>query len=183
VKDAYCSFCGTAFPPPLNYPRKCVNASCGADVYANPIPVSVVLAPVEHEGETGLLVVRRGIEPRRGMLALVGGFVEEQETWQAAGAREAREEAGVEIDPAKLQAFWFTSTEPRPNRVLLFSIAAPLRSADLPAFQPGPEASERGLVFGPEGLSEVFAFPLHTHAAERFFEARGARGPHRYTPV
>ena len=53
VKDAYCSFCGTAFPPPLlNYPRKCVNASCGADVYANPIPVSVVLAPVEHEGET-----------------------------------------------------------------------------------------------------------------------------------
>jgi hypothetical protein len=65
----------------------------------------------------------------------------------------------------------------------LFSIAAPLRSADLPAFQPGPEASERGLVFGPEGLSEVFAFPLHTGAAERFFEARGARGPHRYTPV
>lgn len=183
VKDAFCSFCGTAFPAPLSYPRTCVNASCGADVWANPIPVSVVLAPVEHEGSSGLLVVRRGIEPRRGMLALVGGFVEEQETWQAAGAREAMEEAGVEINPATLEAFWFTSTEPRPNRVLLFSIAAPLKSEELAAFKPGPEASERGLVFGPGGLAEVFAFPLHMRAAERFFEARGARGAHRYTPV
>lgn len=187
VKDAFCSYCGTAFPPPLRYPRRCPSASCGVEIWANPIPVAVVLVPVLHTLDgverTGLLVVRRAIEPRRGLLALVGGFVEEQETWQAAGAREIREEAGVTIDPTQLSPFWYTSTEPRPNRVLLFSVAAPLSAAGLPPFPQNAEASERGLVFGPEGLAEVFAFPLHVKAAERYFAAHGQSGPHRFVSV
>jgi len=187
VKDSFCSFCGTAYVPPLRYPRRCPSPDCGVEVWANPIPVAVVLVPVKAEVEgverTGLLVVRRHIEPRRGFLAIVGGFVEEQETWQAAGAREVAEEAGVVIDPAQVTPFWYTSTEPRPNRVLLFSVAAPLSASALPPFPKNAEASERGLVFGPEGLAEVFAFPLHARAAERYFAAHGQTGPHRFMPV
>jgi len=33
----------------------------------------------------GLLFVRRGIEPRKGKLALPGGFINLGETWQEAG--------------------------------------------------------------------------------------------------
>ena len=64
------------------------------------IPVSVVLVPVWQGSRIGLLVIRRAIAPRIGRLALVGGFVEEQESWQATAARETREEAGVLLDPA-----------------------------------------------------------------------------------
>jgi ADP-ribose pyrophosphatase YjhB (NUDIX family) len=181
TRDTYCSFCGTAYQTPLRYPRTC--SGCKIQVWANPIPVSVVLQPVESGGRTGLLVVRRAIEPRLGLLALVGGFLEEHETWAEGGAREIREETGVLVDAAKLTPFWFTSTAPRPNRVLLFSTAAPLDVGGLGAFAANAETSERGLVFGPGKLDEVFAFPLHAEAARRFFAERNIAGDHAYAPV
>lgn len=178
ARDTYCSFCGTKYPEPLRYPRKC--PGCGVQVWANPIPVSVVLVPIVKDGRTGLLVVRRGIEPRRGHLALVGGFVEEQESWAEGGARELREEAGVPVDAATLRPFWFTSTEPRPNRVLLFSVAPPIEASALPPPPPNEETEERGVVFGPGGLEEVFAFPLHVEAARRYFAERGVTAAHDF---
>lgn len=150
--------------------------------WANPVPVSVVLLPVEHEGRIGLLVVRRGIEPRSGYLAIVGGFVDTDEEWQAAGAREVREETGVQIAPS-LTPFWFTSTQPRPNRVLLFGVAAQISSRDLGVFEPTNETTERGLVFGPDGLDDIFAFGLHVDAARRWFDAHGITGPHSYVAL
>lgn len=183
MRDAFCSFCGTAFDAEAKkaYPRAC--GGCKTTTWANPIPVSVVLVPIEHHGATGLLVVRRGIEPGRGKLAIVGGFLEEHETWQQGGAREVREETGVVIDEATLAPFYFASTSPRPNRVLLFSLAATLASDAIDAFTPNAETLERGVVFGPGGLAEIFAFPLHVAAATRFFEARSASGDHRFTPL
>lgn len=178
VRDTFCSFCGTAHQAPLQYPRTCTG--CKTQIWANPIPVSVVLVPVLREGKTGLLVVRRDIEPRKGKLAIVGGFLEEHETWQVGGAREVREETGVVVDAAKLTAFWFVSTEPRPNRVLLFSVAEPLDVSALGPYVRDKETSERGLVFGPGGLDDIFAFPLHAEAARRFFADRGLTGAHDY---
>ncbi len=180
TRDTYCSFCGAAHVA-SGYPRTC--PGCKTQIWANPIPVSVVLQPVAREGRTGLLVVRRAIEPRKGKLALVGGFLEEHETWAEGGAREIREEAGVAVDATKLEPFWFTSTAPRPNRVLLFSVAAPLDAGALGAYETNVETSERGLIFGPGGLDDVFAFPLHAEAARRFFAARGLAGHHDYAPV
>jgi len=178
VRDTFCSYCGTAYAPPLAYPRTCTG--CQTQVWANPIPVSVVLVPVVKEGRVGLLCVRRAIEPRLGKLGIVGGFLEEHETVAEGGAREVREETGVVIDAKTITPLWFTSTSPRPNRVLLFSVAAPIDVAALGAFTPDEETSERGLVFGPDGLDEVFAFPLHAEAARRFFTARSISGAHAY---
>jgi hypothetical protein len=42
---------------------------------------------------------------------------------------------------------------------------------------PNTEVSERGVVFGPDGLDEVFAFSLHAEAARRYFAGRGVTGP------
>lgn len=182
--NSHCSHCGAEFESPEGYPRSCTNAECGALTWANPVPVAVVLIPVEHAGRTGLLVIRRGIEPRIGQLAVVGGFVDAEESWQAAGAREVLEETQVIIAAEELTPFWFTSTEPRPNRVLLFaSSLLALQSAALPEFEPTDETTERGLVFGPGGLDEVFAFPLHAEAARRWFAKRKLDGPHDFTAV
>ncbi len=178
VRDTFCSRCGAAFAPPLRYPRTC--AGCATTIWANPIPVAVVLQPIVDGARTGLLVVRRAIPPRVGMLALAGGFVEEQERWEDGAARELREEAGLAIAPATLTPFWFASTEPRPDRVLLFAVGAPVPRAALPPWTPSSEASARGLVFGPAELDDVFAFPLHAEAARRYFAAHGIHGSHAY---
>lgn len=180
-RDSFCSFCGTAFAPPLAYPRAC--ASCKTTIWANPTPVSVVLLPVALDRRMGLVVIRRAIQPQIGKLALVGGFLEEHETWQVGAARELREETGTVIDPATLSPYWFASTAPRPNRLLLFSIAAPIDASALGAFVRNAETSERGLIFGADGLDEVFAFASHVEVARRFFVQRGEDGPHGYVVV
>jgi ADP-ribose pyrophosphatase YjhB (NUDIX family) len=181
IRDTFCSYCGAVYPQPLVYPRAC--AVCKVQVWANPIPVSVVLVPVAKAGRTGIMVIRRGIQPGKGKLALVGGFVEEQETWAAGGAREVKEETGVSVDASSLTPMWFTSTAPRPNRVLLFSVAAALSADALGVFAGDDETLERGVVFGPDGLDEVFAFPLHAEAARRWFQQNNVKGAHDYATV
>lgn len=178
ARDAFCHSCGAPFPDTTRYPRRC--GQCSTEVWANPLPVTIALVPVEDDGRTGLLVVRRAIQPQLGKLGLVGGFLEDHESWTDGAARETREETGVIIDASAITPLWFASSTPRPNRVLLFGTAAPISAASLPAFLPSPESSERGLVFGPDGLIDVFAFGLHVEAAKRWFDARGVGGPHDY---
>lgn len=181
-KDSFCSHCGGELARSHRYPRKCPRQSCSADIYANPIPVVLLLLPVWCEKRLGLLVVRRAIEPKVGKLALVGGFLEEHETWQQGAAREASEEAGVSVPPSSLVPYSFASSDPRPNRILLFARGQPLPSSELPPFVQNPEVSERGLIFGTHGLAPHFAFPLHLQASGRFFDETGHNGPHDFRP-
>jgi len=170
-RDAFCNTCGTKLAETA-YPKKC--PGCGLELWANPIPVAVALVPVGN----GLLVVRRGIPPGVGKLALVGGFVEEHEAWQVGCAREVREEANVEIEPGSISVLWVASTEPRPNRVLIFAVTGPV--AELPPFVANHETQERGVIHGPGGLDDAFAFSLHAEAARRYFATRGITGPHAF---
>jgi ADP-ribose pyrophosphatase YjhB (NUDIX family) len=187
AKDTFCSFCGARFAESAGYPRTC--ATCGVQIWANPIPVVVVLVPVLDEpglggaARTGLLVVRRAIPPGIGQLALVGGFLEEHETWQQGGARELREEASVVVDPARLEPFWWASSAPKPNRVLLFATAPAIARNELPAWRPDIEASQRGIVYGPGGLDTAFCFTTHIEAAQRWFAARDVTSPHGFEPA
>lgn len=185
LRDTFCSYCGTRYADTSSYPRTC--AACGTQVWANPVPVAVVLLPVIDESRAGLLVVRRGIPPI-GKLALVGGFVEVRETWQQCAAREVQEEAGISIDAATLEPLWYGSSSPVHDRVLLFSQAPALRAEDLPPFVPNTEATERGIIFGPGGpggpggAGDELAFPLHAEAARRFFSSVDVRGPLGFVP-
>jgi ADP-ribose pyrophosphatase YjhB (NUDIX family) len=181
IRDAFCNYCGTKFGAPLSYPRKCTG--CGMEVWANPIPVSVALVPIRAGERTGLLVVRRAIPPGIGKLALPGGFLEESESWQAGCAREVREETGVVIDAARVEPLWFASSHPHPNRLLLFGIAAELTAEALPPHMPNAETQERGIVFGPGGIDELFVFSLHAEAARKYFAAHGVDRPHSFTPI
>ena len=158
----YCSFCGSQYTADQAWPRVC--ASCGNTTYRNPLPVSVVLLPID----AGLLTVRRAIEPRRGQLALPGGFINHGEAWQAAGAREVFEETGIVIDPAAIQDFAVRSAPD--GTVLIFGLAAPLRASDLPTFVPNEETSELVVI----GQATPLAFPLHTVVAGDYFARQGA---------
>lgn len=180
VRDSFCSFCGTKYPELLAYPRTC--PSCSTTVWSNPIPVCVVLAQIVDGGRTGLLVIRRAIPPAIGKLALVGGFLEDHESWQQGAAREVIEETRVVVDPSTLVTLSWASSSPKPNRLLLFSLAPPQPVEGLPRFTPDTEVSERGVIFGPDGLDEVFAFSLHSDAARKYFADRGVSGPHGFVP-
>lgn len=157
-RNSHCSFCGSAFPEGAGWPRTC--ASCGNTSYINPIPVAVVLQPID---DAGLLVIRRGIPPAIGALALPGGFVDFAESWQEAGARELLEETGLTIDPATIKVFDVHSASSGP--VLIFGVAPSLPASALPAFEPTNETTERVVITEAQDL----AFPLHTLACEAWF--------------
>jgi ADP-ribose pyrophosphatase YjhB (NUDIX family) len=163
ARHSHCGFCGTRFAEGLAFPRTC--GSCANITYVNPLPVAVLLLPVDG----GLLVVRRGIEPRRGQLALPGGFINLGESWQAAAARELEEETGVRIDAAEVKDFRVLSAPD--GTVLVFGLAAPRSAANLPPFRLSEETSEVRVLSEPAPL----AFPLHTRVVEEYFERR-ARG-------
>ncbi len=129
--------------------------------FRNPIPVAVVLQPVDD----GLLLIRRDIEPGKGKLALPGGFIDFGETWQVACARELYEETQLTIEPDAVTLFDSHST-PDGKNILIFGRAAPLFSSDLPPFTPTHETSERCIITTPTEL----AFPLHTQMARKFFD-------------
>jgi ADP-ribose pyrophosphatase YjhB (NUDIX family) len=156
-RHSHCSFCGTPFPAQLPWPRRC--SHCNNTSYVNPLPVAVVLVPIDG----GLLLVRRNIPPQLGKLALPGGFIDLGETWQEAGAREVYEEAGLQLDPASIKEFLVRSAPE--GMLLVFGLAAPLQSSDLPPFSANSEASERLVVHEPVEL----AFPLHNEAIQAYF--------------
>jgi 8-oxo-dGTP diphosphatase len=143
--------------------------TCQQVTYSNAVPVSVVLVPIEVDSKIGLLVGRRNIEPGKGKLAFFGGFVEDEEVLSA-GVRELHEESGIKIDQNRLLPFWYASSHPVPDRVLLFSLHQDVLKT-LPPFVPNEEIIERGVIFGTQGLNELMAFPLHVNAAEKFFSS------------
>lgn len=159
-RNAHCSYCGHPFAVDQPWPRKCAN--CNNMTFRNPLPVAVVIQPVDD----GVLTVRRTIQPRSGWLALPGGYIEFGESWQAAGARELWEEAGVQIDPATLREVKVFSAPD--NTILIIALAPPLTSAQLTAFTTTDEASERVIVRTPEEL----AFPLHTEVVTDYLQGK-----------
>ncbi len=86
--------------------------------FVNPIPVAVMLVPVDE----GLIVICRGIEPRKGMLALPGGFINLGESWQQAGAREVYEETGIALTTDDIKEFGVRSAED--GTLLIFGLAS-----------------------------------------------------------
>jgi ADP-ribose pyrophosphatase YjhB (NUDIX family) len=132
---------------------------CGATTWRNPTPVAVLLVPVR---DGGVLLVRRNIPPA-GKLALPGGFVDFGETWQAAAAREVREEAGIAIDVAGVRHLR-TVSPPDGGVVLVFGAAAPIDGIG-DGWQPNPEVIERLVVTAAVEL----AFPTHTDVLRAWF--------------
>ena len=97
VEPRFCPWCGGSLElrvvPDEDRPRH-VCTLCSRIQYINPKVVAAVL-PV-HEGR--VLLLRRALPPRANTWVFPGGFVEWGETTEAAAAREAAEEVGVEVE-------------------------------------------------------------------------------------
>ena len=95
----FCSRCGAALrlgPLPAEDRDRLACDRCGYITYVNPRLVVTTL-PVTAAGEVVLL--RRGIEPGRGMWAQPGGFMEIDETVYEGAIRETLEETGLVVEP------------------------------------------------------------------------------------
>ncbi len=86
----FCRRCGTALTKKAEAAYVCLN---NHSLYSNPAP-TVGMFLLDHSGNIVLSV--RGIEPDKGMLDSIGGFVDDGETFEQALKREIREETGLE---------------------------------------------------------------------------------------
>ncbi len=120
-------------------PRLCC-VQCGFVLYLNPKAVSA--AVFSHD--SGIVLVRRAIEPAKGHWALPGGFVDLGETAAAAAIRETMEETGLQIGLTGILDVYSSGT----NEVLLIVYAADVLGG---AERLGAECSEIGR-FAPELL-------------------------------
>ncbi len=165
---SHCSCCGTGYATDhgeFDWPRKC--GACGYITYRNPPTVSVALVRVAD----GILGVRRGLEEKRGELALPGGFHTYGETWQKALVRELHEETGI-VAAVEQVTLFDTMTGNDGRHHLTFGIVD-LHLPELPELVqvPNPETGENEtqelvILKGDETL----AFPLHTAALHKFAE-------------
>lgn len=116
----YCPICGAdGFQQHGTNARRC--PSCGFTYYANP-RASTAAIIVNDAGE--ILVARRGEEPARGTLDLVGGFMDLDETAEQGMCREIHEETGWNLRPEQV-CFLFS----QPNRYPFSGIC--IRTIDL----------------------------------------------------
>lgn len=98
-KYKYCPECGSELSDKKIEGRKrkyC--GKCGWINYLNPVPATASLLREKDK----VLLVRRGIEPCRGKLALPGGYIELGESPETAALRELKEETGIEGEIEKL---------------------------------------------------------------------------------
>ncbi|WUG03488.1 NUDIX domain-containing protein [Streptomyces sp. NBC_00467] len=161
-KDSYCGNCGVPYGPATGWPRTC--PACGDIAYRNPLPVAVTLLPVRDADGTGLVVITRTVEPRRGGIALPGGFIDFGEDWQQAVVRELEEETG--IDAARDEVRLADAMSAPAGHLLLFGLLPERAAADLPPSQATDETEGWHVLRTPEEL----AFPLHTAAAKNWFD-------------
>ncbi len=109
-------------------PKKLSSLSGKVDMMR--VTVDLVIFTI-HESELKILLVKRGIEPFAGALALPGGFVHENESLEAAAMRELQEETGVkEVYLEQLYSFGETGRDPRGRVVTIsyYALISPDRS-------------------------------------------------------
>ena len=90
----YCPSCGRPVVRKFSHGReRPVCEHCGRIHFEEPKVAAGVL--IQHEGR--VLLVRRIMEPKRGMWSLPAGFVDADEDPAEAAVREVREETGLEV--------------------------------------------------------------------------------------
>lgn len=154
----YCHYCGQKHTSE-SWPRTC--GACKQTVWKNPSPVVVALIPTP----SGVLLVRRGIEPKLGALALPGGYIDDRETWQEAARREVFEETGFFAIHPDLFALYSVETSILTGNLLVFG-RTPTLPLNISDFKPNREVLE--LKFANEPME--LAFDFHTKMLNRHFQ-------------
>ena len=92
-KKRFCHFCGhPLMQKSLDGQARLFCQNCDVPIYENPVPATCL---VTIDDQKRLLLVKRSVDPKKGFWCLPGGFMELQETPEAAGLRELHEETGL----------------------------------------------------------------------------------------
>ncbi|MFM8331481.1 MAG: NUDIX hydrolase [Candidatus Methylumidiphilus sp.] len=160
----YCSQCGSEVrvgtPPHDDRPRHICDA-CGAIHYHNP---KVIAGCIPVWGER-VLLCKRAIEPRLGFWTLPAGFMELGENLAEAAAREAKEEANVEVE---IDALYNLFSLPHISQVYVFFRANMVEER----FSPGYESLETRLFTKDEIPWDELAFETVRRSLQYFFADR-----------
>ncbi len=138
--------------------------------YKNPTPVAVVLVPFLSDDGVRVLLIRRGIEPKKGQLALPGGFVNEGERIETAALRELYEETYLEYAGEYAIRLWESRITPN-NQVLVFCIGDDCEMSDFDKLLTCEEVSGFELS-SLDGESDTIAFPLHAEMIQKYLRLR-----------
>lgn len=164
--DKFCKFCGTEHIA-AEYPKTCV--SCKQITWVNPIPVAVIGLCVGHsDGREGILIGERGIQPQKGMMALISGFVDPaDETIEAAAVRELSEETGIQLSVNDVE---MVSSYNTGRNMLVFCRSKVVLSYEtvMSQFKPNYECPRIDIAWEPREL----AFETHTKMLGVFTRAR-----------
>ena len=162
----YCSNCGARVVlkvPEGDFLPRHVCDNCGLVHYEN--PKLVVGSVPEYQGR--ILICKRGIEPRVGYWTIPAGFMENDETLEAGAAREAAEEARIQVEIGSLLVLANVTSA---RQVHVF-----FRSRMLsPDFAVTHESLEVKLVDERDIPWDQLAFPSTEYALRRFVEDRAA---------
>jgi len=146
----YCTRCAGALVTKRvkdGEPERLVCPNCGGIHYLD--PKLAACAIIEING--GVVLVKRSINPGRGLWVIPGGFVDRGEPVPEAMVREVAEETGLKVEPIELFGLYSYPGETVAVAVYL----ARVLSGDLIA---GDESSAAGL-FGPDEIPwEELAF-------------------------
>ena len=148
----HCSRCGGALVTrAIDGRPRAVCTACGGVIYVNPIPASAVVIVQDER----ILLVKRAVEPRKGLWSLPAGFIEIDETVRECAVRELKEETGLDVELDGIVDVATVFDDPR-YVCLLVVFSGHVVGGELEA---GDDAAEVGF-FAAEDLPPI-AFKTH----------------------
>jgi 8-oxo-dGTP diphosphatase len=146
----FCPQCGGRLEKRLlkaGEPQRLVCTGCGFVFYIDPKLAAIAVVPLN----SGVVMVRRGIDPGYGLWVVPGGFVDVGERVEETVARETLEETFLVVRPARLINIYSYNNSPT-------VVVAYLTEYVAGELGPGDETLE-ARVFGPEEIPwEQIAF-------------------------
>ena len=159
----FCPHCAAPLavrvPPGEDRPRL-VCTACGEVLYVGPKVAAGTVTAVDG----GVVLIRRGVEPRAGFWSFPCGFVESDETVAEGAVRETREECGLDVALQEmLGCYSYPANEHAPSGLVIVAFRGRVTGGALRA---GDDATDARIVAPAEIPWNDLAF-RSSHAALR----------------
>lgn len=166
-QKTFCQQCGHKMSrEPVSGRLRPVCPQCGYVLFRNPVPGVGALV----ELDDGIVLIKRGHDPKKGFWALPAGFIEADESIEEAAVRECKEETNLDIELLEMFHVDSFPTDPTPQSgIIIFYRAKPIGGH----LQPGDDAAD-AKVFSPESMPLDVAFRTHRAALARWAGLNGA---------
>ncbi len=162
-KHTFCPNCGSQMQTRILDGRaREVCTACDYIFYRNPVPAVGMVV----ELDSGIVLVKRKYEPRAHHWSLPAGYLELDESTEAAAIRECREETSLEVEINALLGVYSFGAGTYSGLIVIYAataIGGTLQAAD--------DAAEAA-VFDPDQLPSPLAFSTHVQAIEDWRQYR-----------